>query len=821
MINRRRFLQTGAAAAAMLALPRRAFPFAQSVKGVQKFIVPLPGLALSPSEPGIPVLTPNKMRVPGVDFYDIIAGQSPQAHSFHPAIPDTTIWAYGANTVTPDLRYLGGVIIAHRKTPVWLQVTNRLPADHLLPVDLTIVDPATGAVGREDRIAVHLHGGFVFWDSDGGPFAWYSNADPANGGFVRGPSFENGPTMGPGVGTATYKYPNDQSARTIWYHDHAYGLTRTNVYAGLASAYLITDDVEDQLIKEGVLPDPNLGGVTDGRYRLGIPLIVQDKTFWQGPDGDDPGYGNPGVVPQPPKEGSLWYPWEYEGFLDPPGDDGPSMLLTDVPTQTTTFRWGASPNGPFDIPSTVPEFFSDTIVVNGAAYPTLQVEPRRYRFRFINASQGRFYNLQLYVKDNSADGITLMPDPSGDVDPNGNPILLPQNLPGPGFIQIGNECGFLPKPAVFSVDDPTPGGALTGSTNKNSNLVMRYRSASEVLSRRADTGREVLRNGHLLRVTVAGDPTIGSAQSYNLLMSPAERPDVIIDFSDFKGTKLILYNDAPAPFPGGDIRNDYYNSGQPNDLTPIGGAPPTIEGFGPDTRLLMQFEVGTHSSLVGHEPNFAETVTQLAEKLPVAFQESQPNPADLVPTPENTHIKSLLESNDEFGRLQQFIGDEGAVPITLLQTPLTDSATQNQVQRWQIYNLTADTHPMHFHLVNVAVRSRQQWLFDSLGNFAFPLAPDPQFPVHEADLNEQGWKETVRMNPGEITTVDMQFTLPVATPNNPEPPDSPRLLAMDPPVHGAEYVWHCHILEHEEHDMMHTLVVMPTGGTPPAGRKRR
>ena len=472
MINRRRFLQTGAAAAAILALPRRAFPFAQSVKGVQKFIVPLPGLALSPSEPGIPVLTPNKTLHPGVDFYDIIAGQSPQGqgHSFHPAIPNTPIWAYAANTATPDLRYLGGVIIAHRKTPVLLQVTNRLPEFHVLPVDTTIVDPATGAVGRQDRIAVHLHGGFVFWDSDGGPFAWYSNADPANGGFVHGPSFINGPTTGQGTGTATYNYPNDQSSRMIWYHDHAYGLTRTNVYAGLASAYLITDDVEDKLLLEGVLPDPNVFDgqkFSDGRYRLGIPLIIQDKTFWQGPDGDDPGYANPGVVPQPPQEGSLWYPWEYEGFLDPPGDEAPSMLHDDVPTQAgLTTRWDAFPNGPFDVPSTVPEFFSDTIVVNGAAYPTLKVEPRRYRFRLINASNARFYNLQLYQKDSSADGITLMPDPSGDVDPNGNPILLPQNLPGPAFIQIGNECGFLPAPAVFSVDTPTPGGQLRAARTR-------------------------------------------------------------------------------------------------------------------------------------------------------------------------------------------------------------------------------------------------------------------------------------------------------------------------------------------------------------------
>ena len=601
------------------------------------------------------------------------------------------------------------MIIAHRKTPVWLQVTNRLPAFHLLPVDTTLVDPMTGA--RQDRIAVHLHGGFVFWDSDGGPFAWYSN--PANGGFVEGPSFINGPTTGPGTGTAIYKYPNDQSARFIWYHDHAFGLTRTNVYAGLASAYLSTDDVEDQLLKEGVLPDPNLGGVTDGRYRLGIPLILQDKTFWQGPGGDDPGYGNPGVVPQPPKQGSLWYPWEYEGFEDPPGDQAPSMAFADLPG-TLTARWGAFPNGPFPQPaSTVAEFFADTIVVNGAAYPTLQVEPRRYRFRFINASNARFYNLQLYVKDGSADGITLIPDPNGEIDPNGNPTLLPDpstNPPGPAFIQIGNECGFLPAPAVFSVDNPTPGGATSGVTNQNSNLVMGYKTSSDEVSTqlRADAGREKVINGHLLRIgALPGDPTINNANRYNLLMAPAERSDVIIDFRGFQGQKLILYNDAPGPFPGGDIPNDYFSSGQAVDLTTIGGAPPTEPGFGPDTRLVMEFDVGTHSSLVGKEPNFAETVTILTEKLAQAFKQSQPDPNALSPTPENTHIKSLLEDNDDFGRLRQTISDESATPITLLQTPLTDVATENQVQRWQIYNLTGDTHPMHFHLVNVAVRSRQ------------------------------------------------------------------------------------------------------------------
>ena len=132
------------------------------------------------------------------------------------------------------------------------------------------------------------------------------------------------------------------------------------------------------------------------------------------------------------------------------------------------------------------------------------------------------------------------------------------------------------------------------------------------------------------------------------------------------------------------------------------------------------------------------------------------------------------------------------------------------MQRWQIFNLTGDTHPMHFHIVNVAIRKREQWAFTTnVNGDTIPLLNRKGLPyaipgtARPADANEQGWKETVQMNPGEVITVDMQFTLPSGKP----PPPSPRLHASYG-IKGAEYVWHCHILEHEEHDMMHALVVI-------------
>jgi spore coat protein A len=133
---------------------------------------------------------------------------------------------------------------------------------------------------------------------------------------------------------------------------------------------------------------------------------------------------------------------------------------------------------------------------------------------------------------------------------------------------------------------------------------------------------------------------------------------------------------------------------------------------------------------------------------------------------------------------------------------------------WEVYNTTGDVHPMHFHLVNVQVINRQ--LFS--GTAANPIFAGP--PIAPAE-NEVGWKETVPMYPGTVTRVIMKFELakivdkngdPINTAARPligqlpitdgQPPESPR-------TGGHEYVWHCHILEHEEHDMMHALVVKP------------
>ncbi len=126
------------------------------------------------------------------------------------------------------------------------------------------------------------------------------------------------------------------------------------------------------------------------------------------------------------------------------------------------------------------------------------------------------------------------------------------------------------------------------------------------------------------------------------------------------------------------------------------------------------------------------------------------------------------------------------------EAPATETPEAGATEVWQIANLTGDTHPIHFHLVNVQVLARQP--FDATH---YHGTPHYTGPARDPARIELGWKETVRMNPGEVTTVIMRFDLPKV----------PFSVPSSPRTGGNEYVWHCHILEHEEHDMMRPLVV--------------
>jgi spore coat protein A len=311
-------------------------------------------------------------------------------------------------------------------------------------------------------------------------------------------------------------------------------------------------------------------------------------------------------------------------------------------------------------------------------------------------------------------------------------------------LQIGTEGGFLPKPALIPTNVPfNPLNPLKSS----------------------------------------------------LVVASAERPDIIIDFSRHPNQSVILYNDAPAPFPVGDPRNDYFPLWNPKG-NPVNALTPA--GFGPNSRVLMRFDVGSTVTPPSDITLSINTNTNLAPGLDpplVPFGTSTP------PTGVPVRQLTLNETFDPFGRLIQLLGTlvpPGSPSAGLgrpYETGATEVVARGSTEVWELFNITADVHPIHFHLVNVQVINRQPFQVNSLGNtqggvnFTGPATP--------AEPNETGWKETVMMFPGTVTRVIMRFDLPAV----------PFTVPASPRTGGNEYVWHCHILEHEEHDMMRPLVV--------------
>ena len=262
-ITRRQFLKSATIAGAGLALPlnfgvRRAYPFAQSPTNIRKFVTTLPGLGPTGANnigQYLPLATKTTTTFAGklTDVYKV--GVKKFGEKMHPDLKSATQFYGYYDLATGDQKYLGGVIVATRGRPVLLNVTNQMNPQHILPIDPTLMaGPATLngpnlTVGQLplNRIATHVHGGLTPWFSDGTPFQWFTP------GGQKGPSFMNVPGTNPPAGTGTYYYPMDQSARFVWYHDHAIGITRINAYAGIASALLIIDDFEIGLVNSGLL----------------------------------------------------------------------------------------------------------------------------------------------------------------------------------------------------------------------------------------------------------------------------------------------------------------------------------------------------------------------------------------------------------------------------------------------------------------------------------------------------------------------------------------------------------------------------------------
>ncbi|NPV09170.1 MAG: multicopper oxidase domain-containing protein [Anaerolineae bacterium] len=857
----------------------------------------------------IPVAVPQTVTYSGqeADYYEI--GLVQHSQKLHTDLPPTTLRGYvqlsteavpgaqvsltypdGSLILKPDgnpalgvtaPHYLGPLIITQRDRPVRIRFYNLLPkgmdGDLFIPVDTTVMGAGHGPTGgmyNQNRATVHLHGAFVPWISDGTPHQWTTPVGDAAD-YPKGVSVYNVPDMpdggpNPPQGVLTFYYNNAQSARLQFYHDHAWGITRLNVYAGEAAGYIIRDQVERDLIEGSNDSGVNPGGVSVIPADE-IPLVIQDKTFvdeltipvqdptWRWGTGTMDAMGH-----RMPKTGDLWLPSVYMPAQNPWDPSGASAFgrwhygpwfwpptPVEHPPIPNPYYDPNNPDNPYEPPyipdmpdpSMGMEAFMDTPLVNGTAYPYLEVEPKAYRLRILSVANDRFFNLQWYVADETvvtSDGRTntevkMVPAtiPNWATDNREGGVPDPATA-GPNWIQIGTEGGFLPAPV-------------------------------EVRTR---------------PITWQTDATlfnVGNVLDHSLLLAPAERADVIVDFSQFAGKTLILYNDAPAAFPALDPRYDYY-TGHP-DLTETGGTPTTQPGYGPNIRTVMQVRVANTTPAPAYDVNALRSawakgpgdkrgvfevsqdpiiIPQAAYNSAYAANFSSSTAAQYVRIYESS--KSITPVNPdgslatertiqfepkaiqdemgeafdkEYGRMSGFLGLElpntiaglqnfmlygySSPPTDLIQDSMTLLGTTSEgIQIWKITHNGVDTHPIHFHLFNAQLINRVAW-----DNLLMP--PDP---------NELGWKDTVRVNPLEDTIVALKPKVPPNTPF--EVPNSIRLIdpsmpegmmladgykdeAFNPDAEpvtvinhyvnfGWEYVWHCHILSHEEMDMMHSLV---------------
>jgi hypothetical protein len=559
--------------------------------------------------------------------------------------------------------HLGPVINASKGTAVRVKFTNYLPVGGkmFLPVDTTLAGAGFGPDGvtsyTQNRAGMHLVGGQAPWISAGSPHQWIAPAGEVAAyaaGIGKGASARTLTDMqDPGAGSTYLYFPNDLSARFSFIQDRSTGLTRLNAYAGLEAAYVVTDPTEQTLINGGTLSGGALVApvvVAAGTIPADqIPLIIEDKTFvpanitQQDTKWDSAIWG---------AAGDLWFPHVYEPNQDPNlvAGGNPVGRWDYGPMFWPIFPVSTSKATPPSV-SQVPEAYMDTPLINGTAYPSLTVEPKAYRMRILNASNDRYINLGLYkAAPDFVDVANTIPT-APLLNANGNPVVdaagIQQYLkgtevkmvPAAPIDALGNPPGWdvvkgaqLPLPQFGSTfpwninaepsgptrawpKDGRAGGAPDPTTSGPDFVVIG--NDGGLLPQAVDIPPQpVTYESNRRSITVL------NIYGYGLLLGPSERADTIVDFSKYAGQTLILYNDAPAPTPFNDPRNDYY-TGNP-DLTGQGGAYTTQPGYGPNTRTMMQIVVGSTKTSGG-----PLNAAALAAAMPAAYGASQPTP--LVP----------------------------------------------------------------------------------------------------------------------------------------------------------------------------------------------
>jgi FtsP/CotA-like multicopper oxidase with cupredoxin domain len=549
---------------------------------------------------------------------------------------------------------------------------------------------------------------------DGGPEAYFlsDQAGDPNGPTVvniHGPAYYS--KAGAADNEAIYRYPNTQEASPLWFHDHLLGGTRLNAtFGGLAGAYAVIDP--DLELPSGLHP-VGLQNADETNLRYTIPLVIQDRMF--------------------DTNGQLYFP-----------------------------NTGINPEHPYWIP----EFVGDVIVVNGKAWPYLNVDQQRYRFYLINGSNSTPY--EMFLQD------------------------LDHKVSGPRFWVIATDGGYLDTPVLI---DPNASGAQ-----------------------------------------------IKAGVQKTLVMMPGERYEIIIDFNDQVWKNQILPKRAKFPL----------------NLV-LRNIAPTVEGNPPSSTVgrLMQFRVSaTAPADTSYDP---ASGTPIRSSEQVIKRLADPATGTLNPNigSHKTRELALVEIAGPGGPLEVLVnntrwngireGTETPVPDSTFVAGtlfggnyLTELPNEGDTEVWEIVNTTMDSHPIHLHAIQFQILNRQP--YDAAGFFAAysaafpggafipgygpPLGYSPSlasggkyggnpnvdpFLVAGAavpPLNyEAGWKDTAIMHPGEVTRIAVRFApqdLAVGTVGS---------FTFDPSALNGVYVWHCHITDHEDNEMMRPYQIISNGAT--------
>jgi FtsP/CotA-like multicopper oxidase with cupredoxin domain len=716
---------------ASVQVPQTALPGAS----ITRFVTPLPTFV------GRRV-TGTSLQAGMSEFQQKVLPDSVYTSLAAPFKNGTYLWGYaiGQSGANPSPQYPGVTMEVKKGTPVTVKYVNNLPASPVLRQYLTIdqtihwadplqqgmrFDPYTGPIPT----VVHLHGGEDQSTSDGVPEAWFTN----NG--LHGKGYSTVAATSPN--SAVYSYPNNQQATTLWFHDHSLGITRINVYSGLAAFYFIRDQFDTGLANNPLrLPAGNQE----------IELLIQDRQF--------------------DTNGQLLFP-----------DSANNPSLVDGPPSNLKIH-----------PFWIPEFFGDTMLVNGRTWPFLKVEPRRYRFRVVNASNARFVRMGLV---DATSGAT-----------------------GPAMYLIGTDGGLLDKPVKLpGLTEPPTDGTPTPSTR--------------------------------------------------LFLAPSERSDIIIDFAGLQGKNFTLTNDANVPFPSGaaldpadptrqvmqfQVLNMNCTDGTYNPAT---GAP--LRGGQNQEPVIVRLANPATGAL-------AAGVTPSAKRQLVLFEFEDPNGSggNTAGTPVEDFINNTKWSGKRDGGgntpIPGSASDQSGQGLFMTELPRIGST-----EVWEFLNTTVDAHPIHIHLIQFQLINRQAVAIDpntGLATYlpawaaAFPggtfngeaadgtwspitypagtiipgygpplnyfktnadgaLGGNPAFapfltgPVIPPNPSEAGWKDTVKTFPGYVNRFVIRWA-PQATAVNGVQPGQNQ-FSFDPTV-GPGYMTHCHILDHEDNEMMRPYI---------------